>query len=84
VSSAARVFLQLPGSVDPNAEIKKVQPKMTKASDAVKEQEKLIGNLGAGVGEEVRQKEKGRLTDLLAEQKAYEESLAKFEEMKLQ
>ena len=83
VSSAARVFLQLPGSVDPDAEIKKVQPKMNKASDAVKEQEKLIGNLGAGVGDEIRQKEKGRLTDLLSEQRAYEESLARFEEMKL-
>ena len=57
---------------------------MANAADAVKEQEKLIRNLGDKVSEEVRKKELDTLNDILSEQRAYEESLARFEEMKLQ
>ncbi|KAK5134371.1 hypothetical protein LTR08_006551 [Meristemomyces frigidus] len=84
VSAAAVVSLELKGKVDPDAEIKKVQPKMAKAADAVKEQERLVGNLAEKVSEEVRQKEQEHLRSLLSEQRAYEESMARFEEMKLQ
>ncbi|KJY00225.1 valyl-trna synthetase like protein [Zymoseptoria brevis] len=83
VSSAAAVYLQLKGDVDPDKEIGKTKPKLAKTADAVSEQEKLIGTLREDVGEEVRRKEDQRLKDLLSEQKLYEESLARFEEMKL-
>ncbi|KAF2163967.1 hypothetical protein M409DRAFT_25741 [Zasmidium cellare ATCC 36951] len=83
VSSAAAVFLELKGKVDPDAEIKKIKPKLTKSSDAVKEQEKLIGTLGEGVGEHIREKEDARLKDLLTEQRLFEESLARLEQLKL-
>ncbi len=84
VSVDARVFLQLPGKVDADAEIKRIKPKVAKAADAVKEQEKLIGSLGESVREDVRKKEEENLKAFLSEQRAYEESLARFEEMKLQ
>ncbi|KAK3675677.1 hypothetical protein LTR78_004318 [Recurvomyces mirabilis] len=83
VSADASVFLALKGDVEPEAEIKKIQPKMAKVADAVKEQEKLIQGLGEKVSGEIRGKEQGHLKDLLSEQRAYEESLARFEEMKL-
>lgn len=83
VSSAAAVYIQIPGKVEPDAEIKKAHPKMQKTSDAVKEQEKQIAALAPNVAQEVRQKEEARLQDLLSEQRIYEESLARFEEMKL-
>lgn len=83
VSAEAAVFLELKGKVDPDAEIKKTKPKMAKVADAVREQEKLIGNLGEKVSEEVKHKEQENLRNLLSEQRAYEESLARFEQMKL-
>ena len=83
VSVAAAVFIELKGTVDPDKEIKKLQPKLEKTADAVKEQEKTIGSLGDKVRKEVRETEDGKLRDLLNEQRMYEESLARFETMKL-
>ncbi|USW54204.1 Putative aminoacyl-tRNA synthetase, class I, valine-tRNA ligase [Septoria linicola] len=83
VSAAAAVYVQLKGKVDPDTEIKKTHPKMQKASEAVKEQEKLIGGLSEGVSKEVREKENGRLKDAESELRLYEESLAAFEQLKL-
>lgn len=83
VSADAYVFLQIKDKVDAGAEVDKIKPKMQKAADAVKEQERLIGSLGEKVSEEVRQREQENLRNALSEQRAYEESLARFEEMKL-
>lgn len=83
VSADVAVFLELKGKVDADAEIKKIKPKMAKAAEEVKKQEKLIHDLGEKVSEEVKRKEKDNLRDMLGEQRAYEESLARFEEMKL-
>ncbi|KAK5112485.1 hypothetical protein LTR62_004242 [Meristemomyces frigidus] len=83
VSADAAVFLALQGDVQPDAEIKRIKPRMAKAADAVREQEKLIRALGEKVSREVREKEEVGLKDLLTEQRLYEESLARFEEMKL-
>ena len=65
------------------AAVKKMKPKLAKSAEAVKEQEKLIGSLGEGVGQHVREKEDARLKDLLSHQRLYEESLARFEQLKL-
>jgi len=83
VSSSAAVYLEMKGKIDPNVEIKKLKTKMTKAADAVKEQERLIGNLAEKVSDEVREKEQANLKDLLNEQRLFEDSLARFEAMKL-
>ncbi|KAK5124217.1 hypothetical protein LTR85_001920 [Meristemomyces frigidus] len=83
VSAAAAVFLELKGKVDPEREIQKMKPKMAKAADAVNKQEELIQSLGDKAAEEVRQKEQEHLKGLLSEQRAYEESMARFEAMKL-
>ena len=83
VSAAAAVFIQLKGEVDPNKEIGKVKPKLAKAADAVKEQERVIGALGDKVREDVKKLEDKKLKDLLSEQRMLEESLTRFEEMKL-
>lgn len=82
VSSAAAVFLELKGKVDPAAEIKKTKPKMEKASEEVKAQEKLLGTL-QNVSPSVREKEEVRLRDLMSCQRVYEETMARFETMKL-
>ena len=84
VSSAAAVFLEIKGKVDPNTEVKKVQTKLSRTADGVKEQEKLIASLGANVGAEVRAKEDARLKNLTTEQRTYEESIARFQQMKLE
>ncbi|WPH02442.1 Hypothetical protein R9X50_00530600 [Acrodontium crateriforme] len=84
VSSDAAVFVELKGTVDPAAEIKKIQPKMAKAAEAVKAQHTLIGTLSDKVSDEVRQKEEANLKNLQSEQRAYEDSLARFEQLKLQ
>ncbi|KAI7255738.1 valyl-tRNA synthetase-like protein [Hortaea werneckii] len=84
VSADVAVFLQLPGSVDAQKEIQKMKPKMTKAADAVKQQQTVLGSLSQQVSEEVRKKEELHLKDLQSEQRMYEESLARFEQMKLQ
>ncbi|GIZ43737.1 hypothetical protein CKM354_000695400 [Cercospora kikuchii] len=83
VSAAAAVYVQLKGKVDPDTEIKKTHPKMQKASEAVKEQEKLIGSLSEGVSKEVREKENSRLKDAESELRLYEESLSALEKLKL-
>ncbi|KXS96898.1 hypothetical protein AC578_6221 [Pseudocercospora eumusae] len=82
VSSAANVFLQIP-KPDPAAEIKKQKPKLEETAKAVQEQQKLISELAPGVSEEIKAKADARLKDLFSEQKAYEDSLARFEKMKL-
>ncbi|KAK4890586.1 hypothetical protein LTR27_010748 [Elasticomyces elasticus] len=84
VSADVAVFLELPGEVDADAEIKRMKPKLTKAGDAVKEQEKLIQGLGEKVSDEVRGKEQRYLKDMMSEQRAYEDALARFEAMKIQ
>ena len=83
VSATASVFLQLPGKVDADAEIKKTQPKLAKAADTVKDQEKLISALGEKVSEAVRTKEQGHLRNMKSVQRAYEECIARFEAMKV-
>lgn len=83
VSAAAAVYVQLKGQIDPDTEIKKTQPKMQKASEAVKEQERLIGTLSDGVSKDVRSKEEERLKDAESELRLYEESLASFQKLKL-
>ena len=83
VSAEAAVFLEIQGRVDPEAEMEKTKPKVAKAAEAVREQEKLLGNLGDKVGEEIRAKEGLYLKNLRSEQRAYEESLKRFEEMRI-
>ena len=83
VSAEAAVFLVIQGQVDPQAEMEKMRPKVAKAVEAVREQEKLLGNLGEKVGEEIRVKEGLVLENLRGEQRAYEESLKRFEEMRI-
>ena len=83
VSVAAAVFIQVPGTVDPDKEIKRAQGKLSKTVDAVRAQEKEIAGFGADVGAEVRQKAEARLQDVQSEQSRYEESLARFQAMKL-
>lgn len=83
VSSAAAVFLELTGNVDPDQEIARIKPKMAKAADAVKNQEQTIAALGESVRGEVRDNEDRKLKDLLSEQRLYEESMTRFEELKL-
>ena len=58
-------------------------PKMQKTAAAVKEQQKLIGTLGDKVGAEVKALEDQKLHDLLTEQKVFEQSIERFEQMKL-
>ena len=83
VSSAAAVFLELKGKVDPEAEVMKAKAKMEKASATVKEQERVISTLGEKVSEQVKQSEQSKLKDRLSEQRVFEESIARFEQMKL-
>ena len=56
---------------------------MQKTAGAVKEQEKLISTLGDKVGAEVKALEDQKLHDLLTEQKLFEQSIERFEQMKL-
>jgi valyl-tRNA synthetase len=84
VSTAVAVFVQLPQeSLDADAEIKRTKGKLAKAVDAVRAQEKEISSLGADVGPEVREKSEARLRDVRNEQKMFEESIARFETLKL-
>ncbi|KAK0259952.1 hypothetical protein LTR91_000497 [Friedmanniomyces endolithicus] len=84
VSADIAVFLELPeDKLDPEVEIKRTKPKMAKAAEAVKEQEKILRGLGEKVSAEVRRKEEGELRDLLSEQRAYEEALARFDGLKV-
>ncbi len=83
VSSAVAVFLEIQGSVDAGREIMKVKPKLQKTAGAVREQEKLIGTLGDKVGADIKATEERKLQDLLSEQKVFEQSIERFEQMKL-
>ncbi|KAF2772112.1 hypothetical protein EJ03DRAFT_267349 [Teratosphaeria nubilosa] len=84
VSASAAVYLELPkDGVDANKEINKVQGKLETAAKGVKEQEGLIAGLAPDVRKEVKQRAEDVLRDRLAEQKAYEDALARFEQMKL-
>jgi len=77
------VFLEIQGDVNAGKEIDRIKPKMQKAADGVKEQEKLLQTLGDKVGKEVKDLEEKKLQDLLSEQKVYEKSLEAFEKLKL-
>ncbi|QIW95421.1 hypothetical protein AMS68_000939 [Peltaster fructicola] len=83
VSSSAAVYVKINGQVDPDAEIKKIQAKLTKAADGVKEQERVIGTLGDMVGEQIRASEQRKLKDWESMQRILEANLARFEQMKL-
>lgn len=83
VSSSVAVFLEIQGSVDAGREIVRVKPKLQKTAGAVEEQEKLIGTLGDKVSDEVKALEDRRLRDLLSEQRVFEQSIERFEQMKL-
>ncbi|GAB7363834.1 hypothetical protein MBLNU230_g4399t1 [Neophaeotheca triangularis] len=83
VSASVAVFVQLKGDVDADKEAEKGKKKMEKTADAVKTQETTIKGLGAQVGQQVRNIEQEKLKDLLSEQRVYEESVARFQQMKL-
>lgn len=83
VTSTAAVFIQIPGEIRPDDEIKKLQLKMQKSADAVKDQQRVMNSLGEKVREEVRGIEERKLRDRLAEQGMYERSLERFERMRL-
>jgi valyl-tRNA synthetase len=84
VSVAVAVFVQLPKeNVDADAEIKRTKAKLAKAVDAVRAQEKEITSLGADVAGEVREKSEARLRDVRNEQRMFEESIVRFETLKL-
>lgn len=83
VSSSVAVFLELQGSVDASREIEKAKPKMQKTAKAVEEQQKLINTLGDKVGAEVKALEEQKLHDLRTEQKVFEQSIERFEQLKL-
>lgn len=86
VSSSAAVFLEVKGRVDIDAEITKAQQKLSKASESAKKQRKVLDGQGFAekVSHSVLETEKGKLKDLVAEQKNYEESIAQFEQLKLE
>jgi valyl-tRNA synthetase len=83
VSSAAAVFLKLPGKVEPEQEMNKLKPKIEKTSAAISEQEKAMASLGDKVSDEVKKLEQKKLEDMLAEQRMYREALERFAELKL-
>jgi valyl-tRNA synthetase len=83
VSGSVAVFLEIPGDVDAGREIEKAKPKLQKTAGAVREQQKLISTLGDKVGDEVKALEDQKLRDLLSEQKVFEQSIERFEQMKL-
>nr|POE49579.1 valine--trna ligase, mitochondrial [Quercus suber]POF20073.1 valine--trna ligase, mitochondrial [Quercus suber] len=83
VAASVYVFLEVEGDVDADAEIKRIKPKMAKAATAVKDQERLIAGLSDRASEDIHRKEQENLKNLLSEQRAYEESLARFEQLKL-
>ncbi|KAF2482268.1 tRNA synthetases class I-domain-containing protein [Neohortaea acidophila] len=84
VSAAAGVYLLLGQNVDTNKEIKKIQPKLQKAADAVKEQEKTLGALSDKVNPDVRRAEEGKLKDYLSEQQLLQESLEQLHVLSLE
>ena len=83
VSASVAVFLDLKSKAEPEKEIGKLKPKIGKTSDAIKEQQRVLGTLGEKVSAHVRGLEEGKLRDLRSEMRMYEESLEKFEELKL-
>ncbi|KAK3708441.1 hypothetical protein LTR37_011537 [Vermiconidia calcicola] len=83
VSSAAAVYVEIKGKVEPDKEITKLKPKLEKTADGIKEQERVIGSLSDKVSKEVKQLEEHKLKDLLSEQRMYQASLEKFEQLKL-
>ncbi|KAK5172355.1 uncharacterized protein LTR77_003994 [Saxophila tyrrhenica] len=83
VSSAAAVFVQIGDKVEPEKEIQRLKPKLEATAKGVSEQERVLGSLGEKVRGEVRKEEERKLQELLDEQKVYQQSLEKFEEMKL-
>ena len=69
--------------MEPDKEVKKLKPKMQKTADAVKEQQRLISSLGEKVSDEVKKTEERKLNDLLSEQRLFQHSLEKFEQLNL-
>ncbi|KAK3713210.1 hypothetical protein LTR37_008643 [Vermiconidia calcicola] len=83
VSSAAAVYVEIKGKVEPEKEITKLKPKLEKTADGIKEQERVLGSLSDKASKEVKQLEEHKLKDLLNEQRMYQASLEKFEQLKL-
>ncbi|MCJ1252736.1 hypothetical protein MMC24_000542 [Lignoscripta atroalba] len=85
VSSSAAVFLLVKGRVDIEAEIKKAQRKLEKASEGVKRQRGILDDEGykKKVGDELQEVERRKLRDLEAECREFEESIQQFERLKL-
>ena len=70
--------------MEPDKEAKRLRPKLVKATDAVKDQQRLISSLGDKVSGEVRSTEDRKLKDLESEQRLFQESLERFEKLHLQ
>ncbi|KAF2836258.1 valyl-tRNA synthetase [Patellaria atrata CBS 101060] len=84
VSSSAAAYLEVKGRIDIETEIKKAQGKMKKAADSAVKQRKLLDELADKAGDAVIEVEKQRLTEFLAEQRNYEQSIEQFEQLKLE
>ena len=79
------MFLLVKGRVDIEAEIKKAQRKLEKASEGVKRQRGILDDEGykKKVGDELQEVERRKLRDLEAECREFEESIQQFERLKL-
>lgn len=86
VSSSAAVFLHVKGRVDVDAEIKKAQVKLQKASEGATKQKKILAdpNYKQKVSAELQEVEKRKLADLESEIRNYEETIEHFETLKLE
>lgn len=86
VSATAAVYLLIKGRLDIDAEIKKTQDKLKKASEGVSKQKKILGGLEkAGKLEGgIKQSEERRLDDAMSEISILEASIGDLERMKLE
>ena len=86
VSSSASVFLVVKGRVDIDAEIAKAQKKLERAAEGIKKQRGILEDEAykSKVSEALQDVERRKLRDLEAESRAFEGSVAQFEQLKLE
>ncbi len=86
VSSSAAVFLHVKGRVDIDAEIRKAQAKLLRASEGAAKQKKILAdpNYKQKVSEELQEVERRRLADHESEIRNHEEIIDHFEMLKLE
>ena len=85
IGSSATAYLDVKGRIDPDKEITKAQERLTKATETITRQKKIMDNeWEEKVSDVVKEQERSKLKDAETEARNWQASIEQFERLKLE